>query len=165
MQKDPAVCMKPANSCWEHKRKGSLAMLLPTLLLYSHSSGPRGKALREGGCVPRDGGCIPKPSEMEDVSQEMEDGAVCAVPWPCWPSLLPASSSSDLHRQVSEALLPLIHQHWLLCPCVPDQDLHGQRHKISGTDPQLILPAPGSLPHPARISSALSFHHCPIKIF
>lgn len=41
---------------------------------------------------------------------------------------IPVSWGSDLHSGVGEAFLPLIHQHRLLCPRVPDQDLCVQRH-------------------------------------
>ena len=61
---------------------------------------------------------------------------------------------SDLHRGVSEAFLPLIHQHWFLGPRVPDQDLCVQRHKTTWGRPR---PRPPTLAPPLQPCSSKTF--------
>ena len=53
---------------------------------------------------------------------------------------------SDLHCGVSEAFLPLIHQHRFLGPRVPDQDLCVQRHETTWGQPDLASHPCPSLP-------------------
>lgn len=56
---------------------------------------------------------------------------------------VPASRGSDLHRGVREALFALVHQHGLLRPSVPDQDLRVQRWETAwNRAPGLPLPPP-----------------------
>lgn len=33
---------------------------------------------------------------------------------------------SDFHVGICKALLPLVHQHWFLCPCMPDENLNAK---------------------------------------
>lgn len=101
---------------------------------------------------------------MEDVSQTT---AACALQRPCRFSVLPASSASDLHRGVGEALLPLIHQDWLLCPRMPDQDLQVQRHKRSGACPQSFcsLSAPSQTLRVFLLPCSLSTTAAPSRLF
>lgn len=81
-----------------------------------------------------------------------------------YPTLAPAALAfsptcilvSDLHRGVGETFLPLIHQHRLLGPCVPDQDLHIQRHKTKWCGDSAHSVTLWPLPHPASITSAPS---------
>lgn len=85
---------------------------------------------------------------------------VCRGPRPA----VPVSRGSDLHRGVREALFALIHQHGLLRPRVPDQDLRVQRQETTwDRTPGLPLPPP---PAPAQALQVqpLPLPFCPCAI-
>lgn len=76
---------------------------------------------------------------------------------------VPGSWGSDLHGGVSEAFFPFVHQHWLLCPCVPDQDLCVQKHETGTLTSPCHLPAPTALCK--YFFCPCPFHPCSIKHF
>lgn len=85
--------------------------------------------------------CPPTIKNQEEKPQQIYSASKLDVPLPrVWFTLIPAlpvSWGSDLHSGVSEAFFPLVHQHRLLCPCVPDQDLCVQKHGTTWGRPPL----------------------------
>lgn len=66
--------------------------------------------------------------------------------YPLFPSSCTCFQDSDLHRDVGEPLSALIHQHGLLCPRVPHQDLSVHRDAVHRRLPPCLLRARGHFP-------------------